>query len=97
MACGNDLKVGISLNVRDGVLPINGVRIAPVGDDSGWFIWAGEYSDASEFFIPLHVEHLRDWCPFVVPFLMLPPKWRFQIAPGHEDVWFDPQIDIEWK
>jgi len=97
VACGNELRVGISRNVRDGALPIHGIRISPVGEESGWFIWRGEYSDAADFFVPLHVGHLRDWCPAVRPFLLLPPKWRFQIAPGYEDAWLDPQITLDWK
>lgn len=90
--CPADLKVGISRNIRDGILPINGVRIKPEGDLSGWFIWAGEWSDDPEFFVPLHVAHLNDWCPSAIPYLLLPPGWRFQVAPNHEDVWFDPNV-----
>lgn len=53
------LKVGISRNVRDDILPINGLRHPPAGDTTGWYIWAGgEPSDAPDFFVPLHVEHL---------------------------------------
>jgi hypothetical protein len=88
----NQFRVGISQNVRDGVLPINGVRITPQGDSTGWFIWAGEWSDAPDFFRPLHVVHLKDWCPTAIPFLLLPPGWRFQVAPKYEDVWFDADV-----
>ena len=35
------LKVGISRNVKDGIMPINGLRHSPEGDTSGWYIWAG--------------------------------------------------------
>lgn len=38
------------------------------------------------------VAHLRDHAPEVLPYLALPPGWRFLIAPGHEDVWFDEQL-----
>jgi hypothetical protein len=84
-------------NVREGVLPINGHRHAPIGETTGWYIWAGgEMSDAPDFFVPLHVAHLAVWCPDVLPFLGLPPGWRFQIAPGHEDVWEDRSLlDVE--
>ena len=82
------LKVGIALNVRDGLLPINGVRLEPEGDTTGWYIWAGgDMSDDPDFFVPLHVVHLEKWCPPVIPYLQLPPGWRFQIAPDYEDVW----------
>ena len=36
------LKVGIADNVLAGVQPLNGLRCQPVGDTSGWYIWAGE-------------------------------------------------------
>jgi len=87
------LKVGISRNVQQGVNPINGLRHMPVGDTSGWYIWAGgEPSDAPDFFVPLHVEHLAEWCPEIVRFLALPPGWRFLAAEGHEDAWEDPSL-----
>jgi hypothetical protein len=51
-----DLKVGIALNVKDGIQPINGLRHLPEGDTTGWYIWAGEQlSQDSDFFVPLHV------------------------------------------
>jgi len=88
-----DMKVGIARNVREGLMPINGLRHHPEGDTTGWYIWAGEYlSEDPGFFEPLHVEHLEEWCPEVVPYLALPPGWRILIAPGHEDVWEDPSL-----
>jgi hypothetical protein len=87
------LKVGIARNVREGVLPINGLRHPPEGDTTGWYVWAGgEPSEDPDFFVPLHVQHLEEWCPDVIPYLQLPPGYRFQIAPGHEDVWHDPSL-----
>jgi hypothetical protein len=88
-----DLKVGIARNVREGVLPINGLRHPPQGDTTGWYIWAGgEPSSQDDFFEPLHVKHISEWCPDVLPYLQLPPGWRFQIALGYEDVWADPSL-----
>lgn len=85
-----DAKVGIARNVRTGLQPLNALRHPPEGDTSGWYIWAGEeLSDNPEFFIPLHVSHLADWCPTLIPYLALPPGWRVLLAPGQEDVWFD--------
>lgn len=49
-------------------------------------------SEEADFFLPLHVEHVGQWCPEVEPYLALPPGWRFLIAPGYEDVWFDPTL-----
>jgi hypothetical protein len=87
------LKVGISPNVREGLQPLNGMRIAPEGDTTGWYIWAGEqYSEDPDFFVPLHVTHLPLWCPAALPYLQLPPGWRFLVAPGYEDVWFDESL-----
>ena len=86
-------KVGIALNVRSGLLPINGLRHPPDGDTTGWYIWAGEeLSTAPDFFVPLHVEHLTEWCPDVVKFLGLPPGWRFLKAGEYEDVWYDESL-----
>jgi hypothetical protein len=86
-------KVGIASNVRNGLVPLNGLRHQPVGETNGWYIWAGtELSDAADFFDPLHVEHVARRCPEVLPYLALPPGWRFLIAPGHEDVWFDQSL-----
>jgi hypothetical protein len=88
-----DLKVGIAKDAFEGLWPLNGLRHPPVGDTSGWYIWAGEtLSEADDVFQPLHVSHLAEGCPGVVRYLGLPPGWRFLIAPGHEDVWFDPTL-----
>jgi hypothetical protein len=87
------LKVGIADNVKTGLMPINGLRHPPQGDTTGWYIWAGEEpSSAPNFFKPLHVEHLAEWCPAVLPYLGLPPGSRFLIAPNHEDVWEDKSL-----
>ena len=84
------LKVGIAANVRSGEQPLNGLRCRPQGDASGWFIWAGEeLSDDPKFFAPLHIHHLNEWCVAAIPYLLLPPGWRFLIATDYEDVWFD--------
>lgn len=91
--CDSSLKVGISRNVRDGVRPLNGLRIRPEGDTSGWYIWAGtEFSEAPDFFVPLHVSHLTEWAPLVIPYLGLPPGWRFLATEQYEDVWEDAQL-----
>ena len=86
-------KVGAALNVRQGLWPLNGLRHSPAADICGWYIWAGEeFSTDDDFFKPVHLEHLQDWCPSAVPYLGLAPGWRFLIAPGHEDVWFDASL-----
>lgn len=88
-----NLKVGIALNVRTELMPINGLRHPPVGDTTGWYIWSGEeLSSDPDFFQPLHVAHLPDWSPDIVKYLGLPPGWRFLVAPGYEDVWYDASL-----
>lgn len=91
--CDVNLKVGISKNVREGLRPLNGLRIIPEEDTCGWYIWAGEeFSEASDFFVPLHAAHLWEWAPLIVPYLGLPPGWRFLVTENYEDVWKDPQL-----
>lgn len=93
--CATDatLKAGVARNVRDGVEPLNGLRHPPEGDTSGWYLWAGgEPSGDPDFFMPVHVSHLAQWCPAALPYLALPAGWRFQVAPGHEDVWQDTTL-----
>lgn len=75
------------------LLPLNALRHPAEGRASGWFIWAGEeLSDAADFFVPLHVSHVMDHCPGIVPYLLLPAGWRVLIAPDYEDVWFDQSL-----
>ncbi|MCI0358767.1 MAG: hypothetical protein L0211_09820 [Planctomycetaceae bacterium] len=88
----DDEKVGISANVKEGVVPLNALRIRPEGGTTGWYIWGGQWSDDPDFFLPLHVAHLSEWCPQIVPYLLLPPGWRVLLAPGHEDIWFDESL-----
>ena len=88
-----DLKVGVARNVRTGLLPVNGLRLQPEDGTTGWFIWAGEeLSQEPDFFVPLHVSHLAEWCPTALPYLALPPGWRFLTAGDYEDVWEDPSL-----
>ncbi len=89
----DSMKVGINKNVKDGIFPINGLRHPVVGDTSGWYIWAGEDMPKDDsFFVPLHVEHLSEWCPQVLKYLGLPPGSRFQIADNYEDIWEDKSL-----
>lgn len=78
--------------------PVNGLRHPHEPGTSGWFIWSGEEIDQADpsFFAPLHVGHLERRHPALLPYLALPPGWRFQIGPDYEDVWFDASLlDIE--
>jgi hypothetical protein len=90
-----DSKVGIALRTLH-LRPLNGLRHLPSGDTCGWYIWGGEVlGDADDFFEALHVSHLPERCAEVVKYLDLPAGWRFLVAPGHEDVWFDPKLLVE--
>jgi hypothetical protein len=85
-------KVGVSANFYSEELPINGLRIVLEGT-SGWFLWAGEkFSQDADWFQPVHAHHLLDKCPEIIPYLGLPTGWRFLIAPGYEDVWYDAEL-----
>lgn len=84
-------KVGIALQSLH-LRPLNALRHAPGDGTCGWYIWAGEFSSDPEFFSPLHVAHLDAHVPEFTPYIALPPGWRVQLAPGHEDVWFDEGI-----
>ena len=91
-ACNLNLKIGISMNVKDGIQPLNGLRIKEENGTSSWYIWAGEWSNDPDFFVPLHGEHLVDWAVIVMPYLGLPEGWRFLVAEDYEDVWEDPEL-----
>ena len=92
LECRADDKLGIALQTL-GTNPLNGLRIKPENGTCGWYIWAGgEMSEDREFFQPLHVSHMEQRCPEAVPYLGLAPGWRFLIAPGYEDIWFDEDL-----
>jgi hypothetical protein len=86
-------KAGVALRTL-GQQPLNGLRHPPEHGTCGWYLWWGDTLDQTDlkFFQPLHVEHLEEYCPEAVPYLSLPPGWRIQVAPGHEDVWFDETL-----
>lgn len=81
--------VGLARDVGAGRWPVHGFR-RPVGDTTcGWHLWAGEVKPGqdADYFQPVHVEHLYERCPEALPYLGLPPGWRFLIAPDYSDVW----------
>jgi hypothetical protein len=94
MSAPAHLKVGVARNVRSPLVPVNGLRLQPEGDTTGWYIWAGEGDPSTDpdFFVPLHVQHLAEWRPEVLKFLGLPPGWRFLTDGEHEEVWEDPDL-----
>jgi hypothetical protein len=85
-------KIGIALQTLH-LVPLNGLRHLPEGETCGWYIWGGtDLSAAPDFFEPLHVAHVGERCPAVAPYLALPPGWRFLVAEGQEDIWFDSAL-----
>lgn len=95
VCCDFDLKVGVSMNVRSGMMPLNGLRVEPDGKTCGWYIWAGEeWSNEEGFFVPLHVQHLGEWAPIILPYLGLAPGWRFLVTTNYEDVWRDDKLAL---
>jgi hypothetical protein len=92
LACDLTLKVGISCNVKNGERPIHGVRVKQEKETSGWYIWAGEWSDDPDFYVPIHGIHLYEWEKIILPYLGLPEGWRFLITEDYEDVWYDPEV-----
>ena len=86
-------KIGVARNVLERIKPLNGLRHPPTADTCGWYVWAGEQlSSDPDFFVPLHVEHLLQWCPDVLPFLGLGPGWRFLVDGAYEDAWEDGSL-----
>jgi hypothetical protein len=85
-------KVGVALATLH-LRPLHGLRHPPEHGTSGWYVWGGaELSPDPDFFQPLHVHHLAKHCPDVMPYLALPPGYRFLIDADHEDVWTDPSL-----
>ena len=86
------LKAGVSRSIRSDSQPLHGLR-HPLGPGtSGWFFWTGDLPESDDFFEPVHVDHLEELRPEVVPYLALPPGWRILLAPDYEDVWFDASL-----
>lgn len=85
-------KLGIALDTI-GQKPINGLRHKAENGTCGWYIWCGEdLKQEDDFFKPLHVSHIQDYLPEIQKYLGLPPGYRFLVAEGYEDVWFDAEL-----
>lgn len=86
--------IGISQTALNGAKLIHGLRHPSTDTTSGWYIWSGELLDSPDFFQPLHLEHAIKLRPDIIPYLGLPPGWRFMIdtSAKHEDVWRDETL-----
>jgi hypothetical protein len=91
--CDRSATIGIASSALRHDLPLNGLRHPPAGDTCGWYIWGGnEFSTSHDFFKPMHVHHLAEECSELLPYLGLPPGWRFLVTPDHADIWFDQSL-----
>jgi hypothetical protein len=85
------LMVGASSNLIND--PINGLRHPAENGTTGWFIWAGEYSESENFFKPICAEHLLQIRPDIIKFLGLDVGFRFiGDRYGYQDVWYDDSL-----
>ena len=93
--CMPHMKLGVAM-ATIGRQPVNGLRHLPEEGTTGWYVWCGEqFSSAADVFQPVHIAHLDEILPLIVPYLGLPAGWRFQFALNHEDVWFDAGLLLE--
>jgi len=87
--------IGVALDTfTEESKPVNGLR-HPSGspNGNGWYIWAGEYSSDTDFFKPVHINHLLEIYPQALKYLGLAPGWRFLLGDNnYEDVWFDADL-----
>ncbi|MCG2612785.1 hypothetical protein LZZ85_00780 [Terrimonas sp. NA20] len=89
-----DHIVGIALDsFKTFEMPVNGLRNPlEVAGYAEWYLWCGEFSDADDFFQPVHVHHLLQLCPKAIRYLGLAPGWRFLFDNVYEDVWYDENL-----
>ena len=66
------LKIGLAIQTK-GKNPTTGMRASPENGTEGWYIWSGEYSEDPDFFKPIHIHHLLEVWPEIIPYLALPP------------------------
>jgi hypothetical protein len=87
-----ELKTGFATSTKERT-PINGLRHVPEIGTTGWYIWCGEgFSDAADFFAPVHTSLIYDDYPQIVSLMGLPPGHRFLVAGAYLDVWFDNSL-----
>lgn len=83
----NDM-IAVAINTI-GQLPINGLRYPLLDDNNiGWFVYCGEYLADDNFFEPIHISHLDNLLPEVLPYLALEDHFAFVIdGVDYEDVY----------
>lgn len=86
--CEPGLRIGLASNINAATRVINGGRIDPVGDASGWYFWAGDaWNDDTDFYIPAPARQLDGVAPQLLPYLALPPGWRLRLRDGRVEAW----------
>jgi hypothetical protein len=90
------LIVGVADNLTDDIIqPINALRHPKEGETNGWYLWRGDDFPVSQsdYFKPVCVIHLLNWCPQIIKYLALPIGYRIQVDNfGYEDVWTDSSL-----
>lgn len=82
---------GFALKTK-GSTPIHGLRHSPTSDTTGWYVWCGEFSARVDFFSPLCTSHLCEHLPEISSLLGLPAGYRFLVADGYLDIWYDETL-----
>jgi hypothetical protein len=66
------LKLGIALATLL-LLPLNASRHKQENGTCGWYIYGGDYSSNPDFYQPLRVSHISNYCPTIVAYMALAP------------------------
>ena len=73
--------------------PANGLRHPVHGNMCGWYLWSGQvFPSNPDSFVPIHFSHLQEASLWFLPYLALPVGWRFLVAAGQEELWYDPAL-----
>jgi len=88
-----DDVIGLALDTLR-TMPLNGLRYPPQEGGSGWYIWGGDKMlQTADFFSPIQVRYLGDYVSGLLPFLDLPPGFRFLTDNrGRQKAWFDGSL-----
>ena len=88
-----DEMIGLALDTLR-TMPLNGMRYLHAQGGSGWYVWGGDKpSEAADFFSPIQVRYVTDYVRDLVPYLALPPGFRFQTdLRAQQKVWFDGSL-----
>lgn len=92
-SCAPEDRAGVAVETLQ-FEPIYGVRKKNPDGSSSWYVWGGPHSSAPDFYQPLCASHLLELLPLAVPYLGLPPGYKFILdRSGYEDVWKDEEAN----